>query len=90
MRSVRERARETSKLSNYRQMHIANTMYASDNDGFSVMSKDNRNPEYSTSHIQKTQKVNPIGSGSWLPMWVSPINDVNVAREAEIFHKSIL
>ena len=46
--SVRERTREISKLSNYRQMHIANTMYASDNDGFSVISKDNRDPEYMT------------------------------------------
>ena len=33
---VRERARETSKLSNYRQFFIANTMYASANGGFSV------------------------------------------------------
>jgi prepilin-type N-terminal cleavage/methylation domain-containing protein len=43
---VRERARETSKLSNYRQYFIANTMYASDNDGFSVVGMDKRPLEY--------------------------------------------
>lgn len=46
--SVRERARETSKLSNYRQYFIANTMYASDNDGFSVITVDARDEEYRT------------------------------------------
>jgi prepilin-type N-terminal cleavage/methylation domain-containing protein len=83
--SVRERARETSKLSNYRQLHIANTMYASDNDGFSVMSKDNRNPEYSTSKYPKDAE----GKAHWqwflAPYVGVPHNDVNVAREAEIF-----
>ena len=43
--SVRERARETSKLSNYRQYFIANTMYASDNKGFSVITVDSRDEE---------------------------------------------
>ena len=45
---VRERAKETSKLSNYRQYFIANTMYASDNDGFSVVVTDKRPPIYRT------------------------------------------
>ena len=43
---VRERARETSKLSNYRQYFIANTMFASDNNGFSVIAVDKRDEEY--------------------------------------------
>ena len=42
---VRERARETSKLSNYRQYFIANTMYAADNDGFSVVVVDKRDAD---------------------------------------------
>ena len=46
--SVRERARETSKLSNYRQFFIANTMYAADNKGFSVIAVDSRDEEYRT------------------------------------------
>ena len=83
--SVRERARETSKLSNYRQLHIANTMYASDNDGFSVMSKDNRNPEYSNSSYPEDAE----GKAHWqwflAPYVGVPDNDVNVARAAEIF-----
>jgi prepilin-type N-terminal cleavage/methylation domain-containing protein len=45
---VRERARETSKLSNYRQYFIANTMYAADNDGFSVTTVDKRDEELRT------------------------------------------
>ena len=45
---VRERARETSKLSNYRQYFIANTMYASEHDGFSVIAVDKRDEEYRT------------------------------------------
>ena len=45
---VRERARETSKLSNYRQFFIANTMYAADHDGFSVTTVDKRRPEWRT------------------------------------------
>ena len=46
---VRERARETSKLSNYRQYFIANTMYAADNDGYSVIAVDKRDAdEYQT------------------------------------------
>ena len=46
--SIRERARETSKLSNYRQFFIANTMYAADNKGFSVLAVDSRDEEYRT------------------------------------------
>ena len=45
---VRESARETSKLSNYRQYFIANTMYAADNDGFSVTTVDKRDEELRT------------------------------------------
>lgn len=45
---VRERARETSKLSNYRQYFIANTMYAAENDGFSVLTIDGRDDDYRT------------------------------------------
>ena len=45
---VRERARETSKLSNYRQFFIANTMFAADHDGFSVTTVDKRKPEWRT------------------------------------------
>jgi len=88
MRNVRERARETLKLSNYRQMHIANTMYASDNDGFSVMSKDNRNPEYSTSSYPDGAEGKPHWQWFLAPYLGVPdaaINDVNVARAAEIF-----
>ena len=42
---VRARAQEASKLSNYRQFFIANTMYATDNDGFSVTTVDKRSEE---------------------------------------------
>jgi prepilin-type N-terminal cleavage/methylation domain-containing protein len=45
---VRARAKEASKLSNYRQFFIANTMYAADNDGFSVTTVDKRDEEYRT------------------------------------------
>jgi prepilin-type N-terminal cleavage/methylation domain-containing protein len=83
--SVRERTREISKLSNYRQMHIANTMYASDNDGFSVISKDNRDPEYMTTPY-------PEGAGG-KPHWqflLAPYlsvlgNDIHTVRKAEFF-----
>ena len=59
---VRARAKEASKLSNYRQFFIANTMYASDNDGFSVVATDKRPPEYRT-----TEYVNNGGNSS--PHW---------------------
>ena len=55
---VRERARETSKLSNYRQYFIANTMYAADNKGFSVLTVDARDEEYRTTPFV----ANPGGS----------------------------
>ena len=42
---VRARALEATKLSNYRQFFIANTMYATDNDGFSVTTVDKRSEE---------------------------------------------
>ena len=57
---VRERARETSKLSNYRQYFIANTMYASDNDGFSVVGMDKRPDEYrGTSYVANGGNTTP-------------------------------
>jgi prepilin-type N-terminal cleavage/methylation domain-containing protein len=59
---VRERARETSKLSNYRQFFIANTMYAADNDGFSVTTVDKRPEEYRTTRYV----ANP---GNSAPHW---------------------
>ena len=59
---VRERARETSKLSNYRQYFIANTMYASDNNGFSVIAVDKRDEVYRTNQYV----VNPGNSD---PHW---------------------
>ena len=59
---VKARALEASKLSNYRQFFIANTMYASDNDGFSVVGTDKRPPEYRT-----TEYVNNGGNSS--PHW---------------------
>ena len=59
---VRERARETSKLSNYRQYFIANTMYAADNDGFSVTTVDKRPPE-----LRTTRYV--ANAGNSAPHW---------------------
>ena len=59
---VRERARETSKLSNYRQLFIANSMYATDNDGFSVIGTDKRDKEYRTTPY-------PASGGNTSPHW---------------------
>lgn len=39
---MRIRAQETKKVTKYRQYYVANTMYASDNKGYSVVAEDNR------------------------------------------------
>jgi len=39
---IRKNAMLTKKASNYRQLHIANTMYASDHKGYCVVAEDNR------------------------------------------------
>jgi prepilin-type N-terminal cleavage/methylation domain-containing protein len=74
--SVRERARETSKLSNYRQYFIANTMYAADNDGFSVVTVDKRDDDY-----RKTPYIaNPGGDRphwTWLLGGYMSVNTTN-------------
>ena len=85
MRSVRERARETSKLSNYRQMCIANTMYASDNDGFSVISKDNRDPEYMTTPYPEDASGKPHWQSILAPYLGFSLEDINDVREQEFF-----
>ena len=85
MRSVRERARETSKLSNYRQMYIANTMYASDNDGFSVISKDNRDPEYRTTPYPEDASGKPHWQSMLAPYLGFSLEDINDVREQEFF-----
>lgn len=82
---VRERAREATKLSNYRQFFIANTMYATDNDGFSVTTVDKRDEEYRTTpYVANAGNSNPhwtwslagyLGAptqGQWLS-WLSEI-----------------
>ena len=83
--SVRERARETSKLSNYRQMYIANTMYASDNDGFSVISKDNRDPEYMTTPYPEGASGKPHWQSMLAPYLGFSLEDINDVREQEFF-----
>ena len=83
--SVRERARETSKLSNYRQMYSANTMYASDNDGFSVISKDNRDPEYMTTPYPEGATGKPHWQYLLAPYLGVPHNNMQVVREHELF-----
>ena len=83
--SVRERARETSKLSNYRQMYIANTMYASDNDGFSVISKDNRDPEYRTTPYPEDASGKPHWQSMLAPYLGFSLEDINDVREQEFF-----
>lgn len=83
--SVRERARETSKLSNYRQMYIANTMYASDNDGFSVISKDNRDPEYMTTPYPKDASGKPHWQSILASYLGFSLEDINDVRKQEFF-----
>jgi prepilin-type N-terminal cleavage/methylation domain-containing protein len=83
---VRERARETSKLSNYRQYFIANTMYASDNDGFSVLTVDSRPEEYRTTPYI----ANPGGSTphwTWLLAGYMSVNtkNQNVAWKDKVY-----
>lgn len=84
--SVRERARETSKLSNYRQYFIANTMYAADNDGFSVLTVDSRPEEYRTTPYI----ANPGGSTphwTWLLAGYMSVNtkNQNVAWKDKVY-----
>ena len=69
---VRERAKETSKLSNYRQFFIANTMYAADNDGFSVTTVDKRDEEYRTNQYV----ANPGNSDPHWTWLLAPYLDV--------------
>ena len=69
---VRARAKETTKLSNYRQFFIANTMYASDNDGFSVIGCDKRDEEYRTNQYV----VNPGNSDPHWTWLLAPYLDV--------------
>jgi len=83
--SVRERARETSKLSNYRQMFIANTMYASDNDGFSVIGKDNRDPEYMTTPYPEGASGKPHWQSMLAPYLGFSLEDINDVRKQEFF-----
>ena len=83
--SVRERARETSKLSNYRQMYIANTMYASDNDGFSVISKDNRDPEHMTTPYPEGASGKPHWQSILAPYLGFALEDINDVRKQEFF-----
>ena len=83
--SVRERARETSKLSNYRQMYIANTMYAADNDGFSVISKDNRDPEYRTTPYPEGASGKPHWQSLLAPYLGFSLEDINDVRKQEFF-----
>ena len=83
--SVRERARETSKLSNYRQMYIANTMYATDNDGFSVISKDNRDPEYRTTPYPEGASGKPHWQSLLAPYLGFSLEDINDVRKQEFF-----
>ena len=68
---VRARAKETTKLSNYRQFFIANTMYASDNDGFSVIGTDKRDEEYRTQYVANPGNSDP--HWTWL---LAPYLDV--------------
>ena len=83
--SVRERARETSKLSNYRQMYIANTMYASDNDGFSVIGKDARDPEYRTTPYPEGASGKPHWQSILAPYLGFSLEDINDVRKQEFF-----
>jgi len=83
--SVRERARETSKLSNYRQMYIANTMYASDNDGFSVISKDNRDAKYMTTPYPEGASGKPHWQSMLAPYLGFSLEDINDVRKQEFF-----
>ena len=69
---VRARAKEASKLSNYRQFFIANTMYATDNDGFSVTTVDKRDEEYRT-NIYVANPGNSDPHWTWL---LAPYLDV--------------
>ena len=83
--SVRQRAREASKLSNYRQMYIANTMYASDNDGFSVVSKDGRDPEYMTTPYPAGASGKPHWQSILAPYLGFSLEDINNVRKQEFF-----
>jgi prepilin-type N-terminal cleavage/methylation domain-containing protein len=83
---VRERAKETSKLSNYRQYFIANTMYAADNKGFSVLTVDSRPEEYRTTPYI----ANPGGSRphwTWLLAGYMSVNtkNQNVAWKDKVY-----
>jgi prepilin-type N-terminal cleavage/methylation domain-containing protein len=69
---VRARAKETTKLSNYRQFFIANTMYASDNGGFSVITTDKRDEEYRTGQYV----ANPGNSDPHWTWLLAPYLDV--------------
>jgi prepilin-type N-terminal cleavage/methylation domain-containing protein len=83
--SVRQRAKEASKLSDYRQMFIANTMYASDNDGFSVISKDNRDPEYMTTPYPADASGKPHWQSILAPYLGFSLEDINDVRKQEFF-----
>lgn len=69
---VRARAKEASKLSNYRQFFIANTMYSADNDGFSVTTVDKRDEEYRMT----TYVANPGNSDPHWTWLLAPYLDV--------------
>ena len=69
---VRARAKETSKLSNYRQFFIANTMYAADNNGFSVVGVDKRDEKYRTN----SYVANPGNSDPHWTWLLAPYLDV--------------
>jgi hypothetical protein len=66
-------------------MHIANTMYAQENDGFSVISKDNRDPEYMTTPYPEGEGGKPHWQFLLAPYVSVPFNNIYVVRQAEIF-----
>ena len=66
-------------------MYIANTMYASDNDGFSVISKDNRDPEYMTTPYPEGASGKPHWQSILAPYLGFSLEDINDVREQKFF-----
>ena len=66
-------------------MYIANTMYASDNDGFSVISKDNRDAKYMTTPYPEGASGKPHWQSILAPYLGFALEDINDVRKQEFF-----
>jgi hypothetical protein len=66
-------------------MYIANTMYAADNDGFSVISKDGRSPENMTTPYPPDASGKPHWQSILAPYLGFSLKDINDVRKQEFF-----